>query len=269
MEKSAKQRETALITGASSGIGRALAYRFARGGYNLVLVARDAERLKSIADELTAAYQVEARVLAADLRIAVDAERIIRELRQANLQVDVLVNNAGFGVHGPFLETDLAEETGMVDLQLTCMLRLTKALLPAMVERRRGGVLNIASVYAFAPVAYQSVYGGCKAFLYAFTAALACEHQGSGLKFTVVCPGSTKTEFRQRAGVKEKRPGGSGLSPETVAERAFVGFHQGKEVVTPGLLDKIFILVARHLPLPAVAPLLKRINGVRGLAGKH
>ncbi len=260
--------KTALITGASSGIGAALARRFAAGGHDVVLCARDEGRLKALAGDLEDRCGVRAAVIVADLAAPEAVDGVMRALAAKDLTVDVLVNNAGFGVHGTFLGTDLASELRMVDVQIGALLRLTKLLVPPMIARGFGGVLNVASVYSFSPVAFQAVYGGCKSFLYSFSEALANETAGTGLSITLLCPGSTKTEFRMRAGVKEKKPGGKGMSAEVVADAGYQGLLRGKRIVVPGMHNRLFVAIARHAPATTVAAFLRVINRFRGMAGK-
>ena len=152
----------------------------------------------------------------------------------------------------------------MVNLQIGALLQLTKELLPAMLQKQHGGILNVASVYAFSPVVFQAVYGACKSFLYSFSAALAHEVADYGVAVTVLCPGVTRTEFRSRAGVKAKKPG-AGMSAEAVADYGFNALMRGRLLAVPGMLNKLFVLAARHLPAGAITTLLRGINRIRGL----
>jgi short-subunit dehydrogenase len=260
-------RGAALVTGASSGIGLALAQRFAAAGHDLVLVARDAQALGRLRNELIALHDIRVHVHALDLTTRTAARTLYDALEAAGVVVDILVNNAGFGVHGAFGDTDLSEEHRMVELQIQSFLELTKLFLAPMRRRRAGRVLNVASVYSFAPVPYQAVYAGCKAFMYIFSAALRDELRGEGITVTVVTPGSTRTAFRKRAGVHETNPEGKGMSAALVAAAAYSGTMRGAALVVPGGLNKLFALVAGLLPRGLLAPLMRRINGVRGLAG--
>lgn len=222
-----------MITGATSGIGKALAHCFAEGGHDVILVARDEQALTEVAAEIGARHGVGTFRIKGDLSQSATPRQITAELNRLGLDVDYLVNNAGFGVHGPFAGTDLTSELAMVTLQIGALLSLTKDLLPGMVSRGRGGILNVASVYTFSPVAFQSVYGACKAFIYSFSEALASETRGSGIKISTLCPGSTATEFRKRAGVKEKRK--PSATAEAVAAKGYAALMRGQRLSISGL----------------------------------
>ena len=254
------QGSVALVTGASSGIGKALARRLAEDGLGLVLVARDHAALTALAQELTAQYGVKATVIAMDLTQRSAPAAIFQATEAAGITVDVLVNNAGFGVHGPFATTTLAHETAMVDVQLSALLGLTKLYLAGMLARRRGYLLTVGSVYSFVPVPFQAVYGACKAFMLSFSEALANETRGQGISISVCCPGTTKTEFRKRAGARDK---GHGLSPEAVADVAYRGLLAGKRVTVPGGWEKIFVLLVTSMPRRWLAGLMRIVNYFR------
>ncbi len=256
-----------MITGATSGIGKALAHCFAKDGHDIVLVARDETALTAVAAEIGARHGVGTFRIKGDLSQAETPRAITAELKRQGLHVDYLVNNAGFGVHGPFIDTDLTSELAMVNLQIGALLALTKDLVPGMVARRRGGVLNVASVYTFSPVAFQSVYGACKAFIYSFSEALASETRGSGLKISTLCPGSTATEFRKRAGVLEKRQ--PSATAEWVAAQGYAALMRGSRLSVPGLRNKIFVFFGRHLPAGGITTVLRVINKFRGVGGTH
>lgn len=261
-----RARPLALITGATSGIGKALAHCFAADGYDVILVARDEAALATTANELSARHGVGTFRIKGDLSRPETPRQITEELKRQSLHVDVLVNNAGFGVHGPFVESDLTSELAMVNLQIGTLLALTKDLVPAMVAKGTGGVLNVASVYSFSPVVFQSVYGACKAFIWSFSEALRNETRGTGIKVSLLCPGSTATEFRRRAGVKEKRR--PATSAEFVAARGYAAFKHDRRLSVPGLKNKVFVIFARHLPVGGITAVLRIINRFRGV-GAH
>ena len=189
-----------LITGASSGIGKALALEFARRRYSVVLVARNEVALRELADlckregkrEGESEAGAKTSIFACDLASPDSPAEIRRWLDAQGIVVDVLVNNAGFTEHGPFTKTDLAREKSMVELQIQTPLALVKSLLPGMIARRKGGILTIASVYSFFPAPEQAVYAACKSFLLSFSEALAVELQGTGVQITTVCPESLR-----------------------------------------------------------------------------
>jgi uncharacterized protein len=253
----------AIITGASSGIGKALAFEFARGGFNVLLVARNGEALAEVAAECSGKYRVEAEVVPADLSRLESIDSLIAALASRPHQYEVLVNNAGFGIHGDFASTDIDQNIQLLNVQLTAALKLTKAVLPAMLSRRSGKILNVASVYSFSPVPFQSVYGACKAFLLSFSSSLENELKGTGVSVTVFCPGVTQTEFRSRAGIGEKRQD-AGMTAETAAHIAYVQTMRGKHIVVPGLVNRLFVFLAQILPNWSVSSLVRFINRQRG-----
>lgn len=254
----------ALITGASSGIGKALSHALAAEGYHLFLTARNQQALDAVASDCAKKFGVRAETHLADLADAAAVDRLAAKISQSHYPFEVLVNNAGFGVKGDFLDTDLASELGLVSVQLDAMLKLTKAVGPAMVARKKGYILNVASVYSFAAVPYQAVYGACKSFMWSFSAALRAELKGTGVTVTVLCPGITKTEFRSRASIPEKEAG-SGVAPEEVARIAVRQMLRGDLLVVPGIQNRLFVFIARHLPLGAFSHFVTLVNNMRGV----
>ncbi len=252
----------ALVTGASSGIGRALALELASLGFDPILVARDKERLETLRAEIRKRHGRESRVIAEDLTDRQAPSRIADALKGERLAI--LVNNAGFGVHGDFLSTDLHKELGLVELQIPSLLRLTKLFLPAMVASKSGRILNVASVYSFSPVPFQSVYSATKAFQLSFSESLASELAPHGITVTALCPGITQSEFRERAGIRAKRAN-SGMTAEAVAAYGCRACLKGKRVAVPGLVNQVFVFVVRHLPSRAISGLLRLINQLRGV----
>jgi len=254
----------AIITGASSGIGKALAFEFAGGGFNLVLTARNAAALSGLAAQCCEKYGVEAKVIPADLGRIESLENLVAALMAEPRHYEVLVNNAGFGVHGEFVSTDIEQNIQLLNVQLVAALRLTKAVLPSMISRHSGRILNVASVYSYSPVPLQSVYSACKAFLLSFSSSLQNEVKGTGVTITVFCPGTTQTEFRSRAGISEKRKD-SGMKAETAAHIAYVETLRGTHIVVPGFLNRVFVFSARLLPRWSLPGLVRFINCRRGL----
>jgi short-subunit dehydrogenase len=253
----------AVITGASSGIGRALALEFASGGFNVFLTGRNAPALQKVAAECSDQFRIETEVVVADLSSVVSIDRLAQELSSKPRDYEVLVNNAGFGIHGEFVSTDIDRELEMLNVQLAAALKLVKVLLPGMVSRRRGRILNVASVYSFAPVPFQSVYGACKAFLLSFSSSLQSELADTGVTVTVFCPGITQTEFRSRAGIAERRTD-SGMTAQDAARIARVETLRGTHIVVPGFVNRVFVLVSRLLPRSAFMNLVRFINRRRG-----
>jgi short-subunit dehydrogenase len=253
----------AVITGASSGIGKALAYEFAAGGFNLFLTSRNADLLAEVAARCATKHGVQTQTFAADLSDTVALDRLIEALAAAPRHYEALVNNAGFGVHGEFAATDIQPNLQLVAVQITAALKLTRALLPGMIARQSGKILNVASVYSFSPVPFQSVYSACKAFLLSFSNALQNELQGTRVSVTVFCPGVTQTEFRSRAGIAEKRKD-SGMTAQAAAHIAYTETLKGKHLVVPGFLNRVYVSVARLLPNGAVPGIIRFINRQRG-----
>lgn len=243
------QRETVLITGASSGIGRDLALLFAQEGSDLILVARREDRLRGIAHDLTAAFGVRARVIAMDLSDPGSPEALAEEVARLGARVDVLVNNAGVGVRGSFAELPAARQMAMLELNVATLTRLTRIFLPGMLERGRGGALNVASLAGFLPGPNMAVYYASKAYVLALSEALAEEVRGTGVTISCVAPGPTWTEFTDSAdaeGIRLFRAGA--MRSKSVARAAIRGFRGGRTVVLPGLHVKSAAFLLRFSP---------------------
>jgi short-subunit dehydrogenase len=236
---------TALVTGASSGIGVALAGELARRGHALILVARREDRLQELADTLRGEHGVRVEWIAADLADAADRERVPAEVADRGLVVDVLVNNAGIGTNGLFQELPVEGEIGMVRLNVEAMVALCGAFVPAMVERGRGKVLNTASVSGFMPVPKQATYAASKAFVLTFTESLTLDLHGTGVTATALCPGPVKTEF---GGIIEGLPERLYVEPARVAREAIDGLEEGDRTVIPGGGNKMNAVFGRHAP---------------------
>jgi uncharacterized protein len=236
--------ETALVTGASSGIGEQFARQLAARGHDLVLVARRADRLERLAADLP----TEAHVIACDL--ATDAASLAGRVGELGVEVDVLVNNAGFGTSGPFLEHDPERDAEQVRLNCEAVVTLCHAFLPGMVDRRRGGVINVASSAGFQPIPYESVYAATKAFVIRFTDALHTELRGSGVRAMSVNPGPVPTEWQQVAGYSEERTGvvPGEISAEQVVSESLEAWDRGRRSVIPGRTIRWFIRATAPSP---------------------
>jgi short-subunit dehydrogenase len=250
---------TALVTGASAGIGRAFADGLAARGHDVVLVARDASRLEELAAELTAAHGVAADVLAADLLTDDGVTAVATRLGDPDHPVDILVNNAGFGTYGRFAELDVAREVEEVELNVVALLRLTHAALEAMERRRAGAILNIASLAAYQPNPISATYGATKAFVHSFTHAVREEARGTGVTVMLVCPGYTHTEFHDRAGLGPSDvPEWVWQSADTVVAAALRDLDRGRAVSIPGLLNQ----AAAAMSSAAPAGITRRVAGL-------
>lgn len=262
---------TALVTGASSGIGAAIARELASRGHAVTLVARRKERLDSLATELTAEHGVTATALACDLADPADRDRLADELRERGRAVEVLVNNAGFGSHAPFASSDRSRTTGMVRVNVEAVVDLTGRYLPGMSERGRGAIINIASVGAFQPLPGSATYAATKAFVLSFSEAIHTEQRGSGVTVTAVCPGPVKTEFTDVSGisgVEDETPDLIWMTAEEVARHAVEGAEHGKRVVVPGALNRAQSLVGQHTPRALALPLIERVWGAATSRGR-
>ncbi len=246
----------ALITGASSGIGAALAEVFARNGHNLVLVARNEARLNELGERLHQAHRSEVHIISMDLAGESAPRRLFDDVADRKIEVDTLVNNAGMNVYGEFASNDLADELQMIGVNLLTLTQLTKLFLPAMIQRRKGRILNVGSNGSFAPSPLNAVYSATKAYVLSFSEAIAEELDGTGVTVTALCPGATRSELRQRAGMADVRLlQRNVLDAETVARLGYQGLMAGRRVVIPGLINQIEIFSIRFLPRRLVARL--------------
>lgn len=254
-------RPAVVITGASAGIGRALARRVAQDGRILVLVARSAAALGEAAGEVRAAGG-ESFVLPLDLSGAGAGDALEGFLAAHGLHADVLVNNAGFGLHGAAAALDRAEQENLVALNVAALTGLTLRVLPGMIARRCGGIINLGSVAGFVPGPYMALYFASKAFVHAFTEALAVECRGTGVTVTCVAPGPVETQFFERAGAVRARL--FRIMPrdtvETVSEAAWTGFLRGRRLIVPGILAKLGAAAASLLPHALTLPVIARLQ---------
>lgn len=236
----------ALITGPTSGIGRGFAEAFARKGFDLVLVARDRERLEALSAELSAAFGVGCEVLPADLCVRADVDRVAERLRDTEQPVTALVNNAGFGLNRSFLRSDIDDEQRALDVLVTAVLRLTHAAVPGMVQRGSGMVINISSVASWIT---GGTYSAAKSWVTVFSESLAQELSGTGVRVTAVCPGFVHTEFHQRAGIDMASiPEFMWLDVPQVVEQAFADLARERPVSVAGPQYKAVSALLRHGP---------------------
>ncbi len=256
-----KSKETVLITGASGGIGKELAILFAKDGFNLVLVARSKENLMKVKNEIESFSDGSIQIYSKDLSKEDEIIALQNELSSNNIQIDYLVNNAGFGLFGEFVNTSLDEELNMIDLNIRTVTHLTKLFLKGMVERNKGGVMNIASTAAFQPGPLMSVYYATKAYVLSFSEALSNEMKGTNVKITAVCPGATETNFGNRASMNESKLFQSGVgNVKDVARIAYEGFNKGKTIVIPGTTNKVLANSVRFMPRKMVTSVVRYIQ---------
>jgi short-subunit dehydrogenase len=248
----------ALVTGASSGIGAAFARALAARGHDLVVVARDTDRLRALAARLEADHGTATEVLAADLVEPDGVSRVAARLVRDDEPVDLLVNNAGFGTSGNFRDLPIAEEEAEIQLNVVALVRLTHAALGPMVARGRGGVINVSSVAAYQATPGSATYGGTKAFVSNFSNALHEELRGTGVKLMVLAPGFTHTEFHERAGIAGGLPEVFWQDADEVVEQALGAYAKGRAVCVPGALNVAAAAFSATLP----AGVTRRVSGM-------
>jgi short-subunit dehydrogenase len=254
---------TCLVTGASSGIGSEIAGVLAGRGLGVTLVARSEAKLQSLADQLRSKHGVRAEVIVADLTDETSRRGIVSELEARSLAVNVLVNNAGLSTMGPVHRSDPAKELAMVRTDVEAVVHLCSLLLPGMVERRSGVVLNVASTAAFQPLPGQAGYGASKAFVLSYSHALRGELRSTGVTVTVLCPGPVETGFSEAAGISDEEaaavlPRIMWLPAAKVAQAAVSGMDANKAVVIPGVANRISSAAAWLAPRGVIVPLLAR-----------
>lgn len=241
--------KTALITGASSGIGKEFSQLFAKNGYNLVLVARSKDKLESIAEKLEKQYPVKVTVLTFDLSKQKSANELYLEIKNRKITINVLFNNAGFGAYGYFKAGDTEKYTKMLHLNIITVTELTSLFAKEMIERNEGKILNIASTAAFQPVPKFAVYAASKAYVLHFTEALTSELKGTNVTASVICPGPTATGFESVADMENSKLFKNGvMNPEEVARIGYNGLMRKKMTIIPGLKNKIMAFMSHMTP---------------------
>ena len=254
--------QTVLITGASAGLGLEFARLFAADSCNLVLVARRGDKLEELAVELRQTHSVQVEVIRSDLTMPDAPREIFDEVASKQRTIDIVVNNAGFGLRGKLAEIDLDRQLDMVRLNVLSLLHLTRLFLPGMLERGSGGILNVASTAAFQPGPNMAVYFASKAFVLSLTDALVEELRGTGVKVTCLAPGPTVTEFARAAEMEDARLFNMGaMSAEAVARIGYRGFLRGKSLVVPGVGNKLLAQGTRFMPRWIVRKIAAGLSG--------
>ena len=255
--------DTVLITGASGGIGYELSKLFAANGDNLILIARNGNKLELFKTELEKQHRISVMVIAKDLSENGAVPEVFNKVSAAGWTADILVNNAGFGDFGSFSSCDWNKQHAMVQLNILALMQMTKLFLPGMVKNRKGKILNIASIAAFQPGPYMATYYASKAFVLSFSEALATELKKSGVTVTAVCPGPTKTGFSEAADLGSSKLFSSlkNATAEEVAAFSYKALMKGKPVAIPGLMNRVLVFGQRFLPRSAVRAMVARIQG--------
>ncbi|MCE9522659.1 MAG: SDR family oxidoreductase [Alphaproteobacteria bacterium] len=254
--------QTALVTGASAGIGVDLAECFAKDGYDVILAARTESALREVAERLAKTYKITATPIAADLQAQGGGTKLAEEIKKKGLSVDVVVNNAGYGQAGAFDGSDKDVQLGMIDLNDRALVELTHIYWPRMMANKRGGVLNVASAAAFQPGPLMAIYYASKAFVLSFSEALWEEANGTGVKVSCLCPGPTVSKFRDRAGTGKTRlsRAGTPMSSMSVARQGYNAWKANKRVMITGLRNR---MTARLVPFLPRATLLKIVRNIQ------
>lgn len=253
-----------LITGGSKGIGKALAEEFAKHGYSLILVARDSKALQTIQDELKTKYSVAVKTLSADLEKAETIDLILDTFKEDLANIEVLVNNAGFGIAEKFSDVSDKEIDGMLKVNMVTLTNLTHRILPIMLSKKSGKILNVASTAAFTPGPYYSIYYATKAYVVSFSVSLAEECKADGVDVSVLCPGATKSDFHQRAHAAQKNIKLLKLMKvhdvEKVAKDGYKGLMNNKRIIVPGLMNKLSVLIMNLSPMGVKAKVTGWLN---------
>ena len=246
------QSKTALITGASSGIGSTFAQVLAAKGMNVILVARNEERLRTLATEISGQFSVSAEVIVADLGREHSAQDVYEEVQRRGLSVDMLINNAGFGTHGHFETLDAARDHEEMMVNVVALVDLTHAFIPTMLKQGSGAIINIASTAGFQPLPYMAVYGSTKAFVISFSAALAQEYRKRGIRVLALCPGATSTSFFDVVGTEDAAIGRKRTTHQVVAT-GLQALERGKSVAIDGGANTFLARTVKVLPFPLAA----------------
>jgi short-subunit dehydrogenase len=261
----------ALVTGASAGIGLAIAHELAGRGYNLILVARRKDRLDEIAAELGERHRVRAETLGCDLANATSRARLAGRTERLGLEVEILINNAGFATNGPFHKADAERELAQVRVLVEAPVALTSAFLPGMVRRGRGAILNVASTAGMQPLPYSAGYSAAKAYVKTFSEALHEEGKHDGVTVSALCPGPVSTDFWEISGwsvtggesFESAMPKVAWITPQQAAREAIAGLEAGHRVIVPGIQVRAAMQAARYIPNAIKLPVVERFSRSR------
>lgn len=258
-------RQTVLITGASSGIGYELAKIFAKNGFDLVLVARSELKLVNTALEFQQQYGISAIPIAKDLSEPDAARWLYDLLSSRQMKIDILINNAGFGAFGPFIETSWEEEQKMIQVNMTLLTEMCKLFSLDMIKRRYGKILNVASTAAFQAGPLMAVYYATKAYVLSFSEALANEMHGTGVTVSCLCPGPTHTDFHRRAEMTASKLINTNMAMDVVpvARIGYKGLMRGKRLIIPGVRNKMFVQAVRFMPRKLITAIVRRVQDGR------
>jgi len=254
--------KTVLITGASSGIGYEFSHIFGKYYYRVILVSRDRERLRAIQKELHEKYGIEVVIIPKDLSLPSSTQEIFDMIKKENIDVDVLINNAGFGNLGKFSESDLKKELEMINVNISALTALTRLFLPEMIAKNHGKILNVASTAAFQPGPMMSVYYATKAYVLSFSEALSEELKGTGVTVTALCPGPTASNFQKTAGIQETKliKGKRIATSKEVAEFGYDAMMKGKRIAVQGTMNKLMAYGVKFLPRRLVTRTVKKMH---------
>jgi Short-chain dehydrogenases of various substrate specificities len=259
-----KNKDTVLITGASGGIGYELAKVFAEKGFNLVLVARSSAKLNELKKELLSEFEISVKIIVKDLTKENSAGEIYLELEKENIQIAVLVNNAGVGAYGRFYNIDLDRQKDMIRLNIISLVELTHLFLPSMLSNKKGKILNVASTAAFQPGPLMAVYYATKSFVLSFSQALLNELQGTGISVTALCPGPTESGFQKAASIEKVRLVRTGIVPSSkkVALYGYNALMKDKPVAVEGTLNKLLVFAVRFVPRKLITSVVRKLQEI-------
>jgi len=256
--------KTALITGASVGIGRDLAEIFAANGHHLVVTARNRKQLTDLAIQLRQQHGVNVEVIDKDLSVPGMPQELFDQIQARGIAIEYLVNNAGFGTHGKFAESDIASQLAMLQVNVVALTHLTRLFVPPMLARKSGRILNVASTAAFQPGPLMAVYYASKAYVVSFSEALDAETHRKGLTVTTLCPGATSTEFQKRAGIQHTRLfSATAMSSAAVAQIGYDAMMAGRRMVITGFRNRVLAIGAKLAPRRISTAIAKKLNSNR------